>query len=112
MAHDTIRTALISSLILVGLLASSSAGATELDVCEAYRWTLTAERGDSEETALEDGDALDARDDCRAASWVFRNAPLSDMVGDYDLIVDPWTGKFVDDVDFVGERPAAYRGGK
>jgi hypothetical protein len=90
MTINTIRSVVISSLLLVGLLASSRAGATEVDVCEAYRSVLTAERGDSEETALEDGDALDARDDCRAASWVFRNAPLSDMVGDYDLIVDPW----------------------
>jgi hypothetical protein len=90
MAHNTLRTAVISSLLLAGLLASSRAGATEVDVCEAYRSALTVERGDSEETALEDGDALDARDDCRSAGWVFRNAPLSDMVGDYDLIVDPW----------------------
>jgi hypothetical protein len=65
---------------------------------------MYAEARCQEAMALDDSglradlDYGDAYDDCSAGlpGFVWRNAPLSDIVGDYDLIVDPWTEECVD----------------
>lgn len=82
-----------SLVVLAAISLHSGLASAHQPVCEAYKDAITAERGDSDDVADEDGEALDARDDCESAGFVFRNAPLSDLVGDSDLIVDPWAGK-------------------